>query len=380
MADVPGLDMSLEDAMTTQRSVRRIRPDPVDDALVLRLIELAQKAPTQQNSQAWEFIVVKDPAVKAKLARQNRRMWRLYRPIAAWKARNDPKTQRMNAAVSWSVEHFEETPVFVVACIRGSRVAFPPIVAASTYGSIFPSIQNLLLGARAVGLGANLVTMPLWSNRAARRILGLPWSVTPVAMVPLGWPIGRYGPTTRRPVGDAVSLDRFGNRPWRGHPARSPRTPRLAFVDAADVPWTEVIAQQHGERRVSVHEKFLEWNARRMVVLGRYDPHVVIERHGHASDHLVYVVEGELTIGERRSGPGTLVVLEVGATFGPLVAGPEGALLFETWAGDPRPVPADKAEYHALLAARGIVRLPNPPFTKPATAPRQADDGKDLYS
>ena len=156
--------------------------------------------------------------------------------------------------------------------------------------------------------------------------------------------------------------------------------PRLAFVHADDVPWTEVIAQMHGPRRVSVHEKFLEWNAQRMVVLGRYDPSVVIERHGHASDHLVYVLEGELFVGDRRCPPGTLIVLEVGATFGPLVAGEAGALLFETWAGDPRPVPADKAEYHALLAERGIVRLPNPRFTKPETAPTSPDDGEDRYS
>src|SRR5262245_7094985 len=156
--------------------------------------------------------------------------------------------------------------------------------------------------------------------------------------------------------------------------------PRLHFVNIADVPWTEVIAQLHGEQRVSVHEKFLEWNARRMVVLGRYDPHVVIERHGHASDHLVYVLEGELRVGDRPCPPGTLIVLEVGAKFGPLVAGDRGALLLETWTGDPRPVPGDKAAYHALLASKGIVRLPNPRFTKPATAPVQAEDGKDLYS
>lgn len=156
--------------------------------------------------------------------------------------------------------------------------------------------------------------------------------------------------------------------------------PRLAFVDGNDVPWTEVIAQMHGTRRVSVHEKFLEWNAKRMVVLGRYDPDVVIERHGHASDHLVYVLEGELLVGDRRCLPGTLIVLEVGASFGPLIAGPQGALLFETWAGDPRPVPADKEEYYALLKQKGIVRLPNPSFSKPDSAPKHADDGKDLYS
>src|SRR5207245_2925237 len=94
--------------------------------------------------------------------------------------------------------------------------------------------------------------------------------------------------------------------------------PRVAFVHIDDVPWNEVIAQLHGERRVSVHEKFLEWNAQRMVVLGRYDPHVVIERHGHASDHLVYVLDGELMVGDRHCPPGTLIVLEVGAKFGPL--------------------------------------------------------------
>lgn len=213
---VAGLDMPLDAAMTTQRAIRRVKPDPVDDTIVLRLIELALKAPTQQNTQAWEFVVVKDAAVKAKLARQQRRIWRFYRPVAERKSRQDPRTARMYAATQWSVDHFEEIPVMVVACIRAPRFAFPPIVAASNFGSIFPSIQNLLLAARAVGLGATLVTMPLWSNWAARRILGLPWSVTPVAMVPLGWPIGRYGPTTRRPVGEVVSLDRFGNRPWRG--------------------------------------------------------------------------------------------------------------------------------------------------------------------
>lgn len=206
-------DMPLVEAITTQRAIRRVKPDPVDDGLVLRLIELALKGPTAQNAQGWEFVIVKDPAVKAKFARLNRLMWRLYRPIAAWKARNDPKEQRMNRAVEWGVDHFEEVPVYVVACHRGSRFAFPPVVAASSYGSIFPAVQNLLLAARAAGLGANLNTMPLWSNFAARRILGLPFGVTPCVMIPLGWPIGRYGPTTRRPVHEVVSLDRFGNRP-----------------------------------------------------------------------------------------------------------------------------------------------------------------------
>jgi nitroreductase len=209
-------DMPLEDAITTQRAVRRLKPDPVDDALVLRLIELAQKAPTGSNAQNWEFVVVKDRAVVAQLARRNRQAWRLYGGLGRRMAANDPKMLRLLDAVQWQADHFEEIPVVVVACLKSARLPWPNVAATSFYGSIYPSVQNLLLAARAVGLGAALITLPLWSTFSVRRILGLPWNVTPCAVVPLGWPIGKYGPTTRRPVGDVVSLDRYGNRPWRG--------------------------------------------------------------------------------------------------------------------------------------------------------------------
>lgn len=152
------------------------------------------------------------------------------------------------------------------------------------------------------------------------------------------------------------------------------RVPRLAFVHLDDVPWNEVIAQLHGERRVSEHEKFLEWTPQRMVVLGRYDPHVVIERHGHKSDHLVFVLEGDLQVGERHCPRGTLIVLEVGPVFGPLIAGAKGALLFEVWMGDPAPVPADKDGYYALLAARGITRLTPPKIVRPASAGQRTSE------
>ena len=103
----------------------------------------------------------------------------------------------------------------MIPCLRGFIPFWPRIAVSSLYGSIYPSIQNLLLAARAAGLGAALITLPLWSTWLARRALGLPWTVTPCAVVPLGWPRGRYGPTTRRPVGDVVHLDRYGRQPFR---------------------------------------------------------------------------------------------------------------------------------------------------------------------
>ncbi len=203
----------LESVIETQRAVRKVRPDPVDDRLVLRCIELALKAPTGSNGQNWEFVVVKDRATKARLGRTYKAAWSVYGGIGRRVKRDDAGMQKVLDAVQWQVEHFEDIPVLVVACLKGARVPLlppPPLAASSYYGSIYPSVQNLLLAARAMGLGASLVTLPLLSITAARRMLGLPLSVTPACVVPLGWPRGRYGPTTRRPVADVVHLDRYG--------------------------------------------------------------------------------------------------------------------------------------------------------------------------
>jgi nitroreductase len=211
-----GLGMALSEAMETQRAVRRLLPDPVDDATILRVIELATKAPTGSNLQNWEFVVVRDPDVKHQLARLNRQAWSVYRRLGKRKARKDPSTAKIIDAVQWQADHFEEIPVVIVACLHGRSPMFgPPVLATSFYGSAYPAVQNLLLAARGLGLGATLTTLPLWSTSLARRTLGLPGNVTPVAVVPVGWQKGRYGPTTRKPVGEVVHLDRYGNRSFQ---------------------------------------------------------------------------------------------------------------------------------------------------------------------
>ena len=142
--------------------------------------------------------------------------------------------------------------------------------------------------------------------------------------------------------------------------------PELKIAHIDDVEWQEVKAQQHGDRRVSVWEKYLEWTPDLMVLYARYDPGMLTERHGHMSDHVVYVLEGEITVGDARCRPGTNIVLQKGATFGPIEAGQDGALLLEIMMGDPRSVPADPEGFAALLDARGVTPLPNPPFQAPA--------------
>jgi len=212
MEDLMDFGMPLDEAMETQRAIRRLKPDPVDDQLVLRLIDLAIRAPTGSNAQNWEFIVVKDLKIKKGLARLNRSALRLGRQIARWTTSRDSRRGKILDAVQWQADHFEEIPVIVVACLKGFYIPFLHISTTSYFGSIFPSVQNLLLAARAVNLGATLITIPLWNLISVRRILGLPWNVTPCAVIPLGWPLGHYGPTTRKAIHEVVSFDRFGNR------------------------------------------------------------------------------------------------------------------------------------------------------------------------
>lgn len=207
------LAMPLEVAMETQRAVRKVLPDEVDDAIVVRCIELALRAPTGSNGQNWEFIVVKDQGVKKAFATQYRRMFALYSRAGERVVANDESMQKVLRSVKWQVEHFEEIPVIVVPCLSGAQRFVPSNISKSShYGSVYPSVQNLLLAARSMGLGASLITMPLWNTFYARKVLELPLSVQPVCMVPMGWPQGRYGPTTRKPVSEVAHLNKFGNR------------------------------------------------------------------------------------------------------------------------------------------------------------------------
>lgn len=213
------LGMPMEEAMRTQRAVRRLHLEPVSHEVLLPLLELSLKAPTSSDSQDWHYLVVEDRAQKAKLAKVYRRLYRLFNPIVMRQARGDEKQLRAIAPGQWQAEHFEDLPVLVIPCYRRGLkhrpTGHPQIAVASFYGSVYPAVQNLLLACRAVGLGASLQTLPIWWVPAVRKILGLPRGITPVCIIPIGWAKGRYGPTVRRPIGEVVHLDRYGNQPFR---------------------------------------------------------------------------------------------------------------------------------------------------------------------
>ena len=118
-------NVDLVEAMSTQRAIRRLRPDPVDDEVILKLLRLAVKAPTGSNQQNWEFIVVRDPKVKAGLGKQNRRVALPYLKAGKIVKRRDEKSLRLIKAVEWQLEHWDEIPVIIVPCLRGISWPLP---------------------------------------------------------------------------------------------------------------------------------------------------------------------------------------------------------------------------------------------------------------
>jgi hypothetical protein len=141
--------------------------------------------------------------------------------------------------------------------------------------------------------------------------------------------------------------------------------PVVSFVHAEDVEAIEVKSELRDGTRRSVWLKFLELTPEAAVFHTRYDPGLVLERHGHRSDHYVFVIDGEVTFDAEVCRAGTLVRLPRGATFGPIWVGDQGAEILEIYLGDCRPEPADKPEWQRITKEHGIVDLPNPPLPVP---------------
>ncbi|HVM67602.1 MAG TPA: hypothetical protein VMU14_22200 [Acidimicrobiales bacterium] len=133
-------------------------------------------------------------------------------------------------------------------------------------------------------------------------------------------------------------------------------------------PWQRVRAQRHpdgSERFVSDRWFVIGRDPQYMSLLSRWDPGVVVHRHGHWGHQVIYVTRGEVTIGDRTHGVGTHIDLPVGAAIGPMIAGPDGVDMLEVTWGDPRSWEADREEFAQVLADHGIDPLPNPPIDLP---------------
>lgn len=199
----------LFEIMASTRSMRRLKPDPVPGELVRKLLEAATCAPSGGNMQRWRFLVVRDPKVKQTVGAYYKRAWDeivspRYRAGEPAPGTSRDRFARMLAAAQYLADHIHEAPVWIVPCMEG---ASPTRTAGS---SVYPAVQNILLAARALGLGATLTTLYLNFEKEAEAALGLPADVHSYALLPIGYPMGRFGTVRRVPLADVVYEDQWG--------------------------------------------------------------------------------------------------------------------------------------------------------------------------
>ena len=209
-----GEEMGLFEAIYNCRAMRRLKSDPVPEDVLIKLIDAANQAPTGSNAQGARWIVVRDQAQKEKLAALNKTAVAAYAAPASGRAaalahQAADKRARMLAAVLWQAEHLHEVPALVIACYQFERPVGGGMAQAAGGGSIWPAVQNLLLAARALGLGAAPTTLGLANREAAREVLGLPDNVEAFCLIPVGYPLGKFGPVSRLPVAQTVRWDRW---------------------------------------------------------------------------------------------------------------------------------------------------------------------------
>ena len=195
--------MDVFEAMETCRAMRYLKPDPVPEDTIRKLIHAATRASSPRNSQPWAFVVLRDPDVKARLGEALREvMSPVIEGIAA--KESDPVVQRTYTGVSRLLETFERVPVYIFVCgVSDGRDA--ELVGAAVY----PAAQNLSVPARSLGLGTTFTTFHTLIESTVRTELGLPDEESLGVMVALGWPERAFGPVRRRPLDDVLHWDRW---------------------------------------------------------------------------------------------------------------------------------------------------------------------------
>ena len=208
MPEAPAI--GLYEAMSSCRAVRRHRPDPIPDAVLRRVLEAATWAPSGGNVQPWRVVVVRDAEKRRRLRDLYLPLWRGYletyqRDTAGLEGEEAARSQRMIAAADHLAENLHVSPALVVFCFDPRRLAVTDArldrLSVVGGGSVYPAVQNLLLAARAEGLGCVLTTLLCMEEPAVKELLAIPDPWATCAFVPLGWPASRgHGRIRRRPI------------------------------------------------------------------------------------------------------------------------------------------------------------------------------------
>lgn len=213
-------ELGIYAVMSTTRAVRRLRPDPIPEAVLRRVLEAANWGPTGGNAQPWRVIAVRDAALKERLQELYVGPWEAYasghrRQIEGLTGEARQRQERMLAAADYLAQHLHHAPVILVFCFQPQLMAItdagldrPSVVGGA---SLYPAVQNALLACRAEGLGCTLTTLLCGREAEVKPLLGIPAEWFTCAFVPIGYPMGKgHGPLTRRPLERMTFLDRWG--------------------------------------------------------------------------------------------------------------------------------------------------------------------------
>lgn len=203
MSTADRLSMPLGEAIFSLRAIRKLKPDPIADEDLHDILEATIRAPNGGNQQPWHFLVVKDAAQRAELAKLYHEAWWAKRRDQGFHSRED--MPRSHHAAMQLADEIGQVPVVILVCAmaRGPHAM----------GSVIPSVQNMLLAARAIGIGGTITTLHPDVEARVHALFGIPDTAQVVYCIPLGYPRGNFGSNVRKPLAEVCSYNSWGTSP-----------------------------------------------------------------------------------------------------------------------------------------------------------------------
>lgn len=212
MAPIEPEPIPLMEALQSTPSRRFLSDEPIPDEIIWAILDAAVRGPTGGNRQGWGWVVVTDRQIKDEIAQFYREGWQAAYGNRREQILNGPPSEagmsrRSFLAAEHLAEHLQEAPVWVFPVLRHAADSTNPRLGSSIYGAV----QQLILAARAYGIGTTLTSLYLGHEAEVRQLLGLPADAATMALIPMGYPArGRWAQPKRQPVEDVVHWNRWG--------------------------------------------------------------------------------------------------------------------------------------------------------------------------